>query len=293
METIPAKRIVTRTKTSEWFGADYNMNIYRGCSHGCIYCDSRSNCYRVDDFDRIKAKEDALRIIRDDLRRIRRRGVVATGAMSDPYNPFEESMQLTRNALALIDAFHFGVAIDTKSPLVVRDTDILGDIGRYRPAIVKMTITTDDDTLCRKIEPNVAPSSERFGALRQLADEGIFCGILMMPILPDISDTGGNIQGIVRMAAMSGARFVYPALGLSMRDGQREYLYAQLDAHFPGLREKYEKRYGKRYQCPSPKAKKLWDIFRTECIRHGLLYQMGDIVRASRLPCEGNQLTLF
>jgi DNA repair photolyase len=159
MEYISAKTIVTSTKNSAWFGVEYNMNIYKGCCHGCIYCDSRSDCYRLDDFDRVRTKENALSIIRDELRRKSKTGVVGTGAMSDPYNPFEEELQLTRHSLELINAYKFGVAIATKSPLVTRDIDILRNIKEHSPTLVKITITTVNDELCKKIEPNVAVSS--------------------------------------------------------------------------------------------------------------------------------------
>ena len=293
IEKVPAKTIVTRTKSVEWFGAEYNMNIYRGCCHGCIYCDSRSLCYRNYDFGRVKVKEDALRVIRDDLKSRRRRGVVATGAMSDPYNPLERELLISRHALELLHAFGFGVAIATKSTLVVRDIDLLQDIGRRHRALVKMTITAADDGLCRRIEPFVSPSSERFEALRKVAEGGVFCGVLMMPILPFIGDSKENVAEIVEKAADCGARFIYASFGLSMRDGQREYLYAALDRHFPGLSRKYAERYGSRYQCPSPNARKLWDVFRTACVRRGVLYNMADIVTASRHEGEMPQRELF
>jgi len=178
MDYVPAKTIVTRTKSSAWFGIDYNMNIYRGCCHGCIYCDSRSDCYRIDDFDTVKAKQNALQIIRNDLRRKVRTGVVGTGSMSDPYNPFERELQLTRHALELIDAYGFGAAIATKSDLLLRDIDILQSIQQHSPVLCKLTITTADDTLCKKIEPHVANSTKRFAALEQLAKAGLlraFC----------------------------------------------------------------------------------------------------------------------
>ncbi len=159
MEYIPAKTIITRSKRPEyWFGTEYNMNIYKGCCHGCIYCDSRSNCYGVEAFDTVRAKENALEIIRDELRRKTKRGVIATGAMSDPYNPFEEKLLLTRHALELCNAFEFGVAIATKSTLLERDIDVLCDIKEHSPVLCKVTITTCDDSLAKKLEPGVNPS---------------------------------------------------------------------------------------------------------------------------------------
>lgn len=293
MEYIPAKTIVTRTKSSAWFGADYNMNIYKGCCHGCIYCDSRSDCYRVEDFDRVRAKEDALRVIRDDLRRKVKTGVVATGAMSDPYNPFERELKLTRHALELVHAYDFGIAIATKSPLVTRDMDVLSDIKAHSPVIVKMTITTADDGLCARLEPNAAVSGERFKALKELSDKGIYCGVLLMPILPFINDTKENIIEIVRKAKESGARFVYPAFGVTLRANQREHFYAKLDEEFPGVKAQYIKQFGDRYQCTSPKVKELWPVFKAECERLGLLHEMRHIVGSYKQGYEAPQISFY
>ena len=293
MELIPAKNIVFRTKKpAAWFGADYNMNIYRGCTHGCIYCDSRSSCYRNPDFDTIRVKQDALRIIRDDLNRKVRHGVVATGAMSDPYNPLERDLKLTRNALELLNAYGFGVAVDTKGVLVTRDKDILQDVKRHSPVIVKITITTSDDDLCAKIEPGAPSTDERFAALRTLSESGIYCGVLMMPILPYINDTEENIEDIVRRAKEAGAKFVYPAFGMTLREGNREYYYERLNELFPALNEIYRKRFGTRYSCTSPKAKSLWNVFVDACDRHGLCYDMKAITFQYKLGYE-KQLTLF
>lgn len=292
MEYFHAKTIVHRTKNQAWFGCEYNMNIYRGCCHGCIYCDSRSECYHVGDFPTVKAKQDALKIIRDDLRRKIKPGVVATGSMSDPYNPFERELLLTRHALELIAAYGFGVAIATKSPLICRDADILAEIRPQAPVIAKITITAADDALAKKIEPCAAPSSERFAAIEALAKNGIFTGVLLMPVLPYITDTPENIRNIVRAAAQSGARFIYAAMGMTMRQGQREYFFGELDSGFPGLREKYQRRFGLDYECPSPRAAELWELFKRECADAGLLYRMSDIIAAYRSGYE-TQLRFF
>lgn len=297
-EAVPvifAKTILTKVKDgSQWFGVDYNMNIYRGCSHGCIYCDSRSSCYRNDDFDRVKVKENALAVIRENLRSRRRSpGVIATGAMSDPYNPLERELRLTRGALELIASAGFGVAIDTKGDLVVRDADVLRQIGRNSPAVVKITITTADEDLCAKIEPNAPSSRSRFAALRCLSRAGVYCGVLMMPLLPLVNDTPENVLAVLRAAADAGARFVYPGFGLSMRDGQREYLHEKLDDISPGLGVRYARVFGDRYRCPSPRARELSAIFASECERLGLLYRMPDIVAGYRKGYGGRQSTLF
>jgi DNA repair photolyase len=289
MEYIRAKNIVTATKSTDWFGAEYNMNIYRGCCHGCIYCDSRSDCYRVENFDAVRAKEDALSIIRSDLRSKRKTGVVSMGAMSDPYNPFEEELRLTRGALEIIGEFGFGVAIATKSGLAARDAGVLAGIGKQSAAIVKITVTTLDDRLCGIIEPNAPVSSKRFEALAELARNGVFAGILLMPLLPFINDTVQNVLGIVRRAAEVGARFIYPGFGVTLRDSQREYFYRQLVLHFPGIKEKYIEKYGNVYSCGVPDYKRLYGAFAAGCEKYGILYKMGDIVRAYK-PNRQEQL---
>lgn len=295
MEWIPAKTIVTRCKDTSWFGCDYNMNIYKGCCHGCIYCDSRSACYGVEEFDRVRAKDQALRIVRDDLRRKALRGVVATGAMSDPYNPFEEELQLTRHALELISAYGFGAAVATKSPLVLRDADVLEEIAQQAPVLIKITVTTADNVLCRKLEPHVAPASERFFALRGLAERGLFTGVLLMPVLPFLEDSEENVLTVVETARANGARFVYPAFGVTLRQNQREYFLEKLDALFPGqkLADKYRARYGERYKCVSPAARRLWKVFSQACDDAGLLYRMPEIIRAYRSGYEQEQLSLY
>jgi len=293
MDYIPAKTIVTQVRKHNWFGIDYNMNIYRGCSHGCIYCDSRSLCYKIENFDTICAKQDALRIIRDDLLKKRKRGVVCTGAMSDPYNPLEEKHKLTRNALELLNAYRFGVVISTKSQLVCRDKNILLDIQAHSPVLVKITITTGDDNLCKIVEPNAPLSSSRFSAIKTLTDDGVYTGVLMMPLLPFIEDTEENIVNIIHNAKENGARFIYPAIGMTLRAGNREYFYEKLDKHFPGIKEKYIKKYGERYNCTAPIVRRLWNIFTSECKRLDLRYEMKDIIIDYKRGYTAKQLKLF
>lgn len=293
MEYIKAKQIVTKNRDSSWFGMDYNMNIYRGCCHGCIYCDSRSSCYRIEDFDKVKAKENALAIIRDDLRRKTRTGVVGTGSMSDPYNPLEKECRLTRNAMELIDAFGFGTGVATKSPMVTRDIDILKTIKEHSPVLVKITITAADDELSKRIEPYAPVSSERFEAIRKLSSAGIFCGIFLMPVLPFLTDTQNNILEIVNRGAEAGAKFIYPAFGVTLRENQREYFFDHLDQEYPGMKEKYIKRFGNRYQCSSPYAKKLYHSMAAACVEKKIFYTMSDIILAYKRGYEYEQMTLF
>lgn len=296
MEYIPAKTIVTKTKApSQWFGIDYNMNIYKGCCHGCIYCDSRSDCYQVSNFDEVRVKENALQIIRDDLRRKVKSGVVGTGAMSDPYNPYEKELQLTRHALELCDAFEFGAAIATKSTLLERDVDVLQSIAEHSPVLLKVTVTTSDDELARKIEPHTAVSSERFRMIEALSRNGLYTGILLMPVLPFLEDHMENVGEIIRMAEDAGAKFIYPAFGMTLRGNQREWYYQKLEELFPeqGLAEKYRKRYGNYYECRSPRAKELWHYLAEECGKRGIAYQMRDIIGQYKRKYRVEQLSLF
>ena len=296
MEYIPAKTIVTKTKTpSKWFGIDYNMNIYKGCCHGCIYCDSRSDCYQIDDFDRIRIKENALQIIRDDLRRKTRSGVVGTGSMSDPYNPLEQKHLFTRHALELCDAFGFGAAIATKSTLMERDMDILQSIAEHSPVLLKVTITTANDRLAGKIEPRVSLPGKRFQMIETLSRSGLYTGILLMPVLPFLEDNVENIGEIIRRTEAAGARFIYPAFGMTLRGNQGDWYYQKLSELFPGqnLCEKYRKQYGNYYECRSPKAKKLWEYFSKECENRKLAYRMEDIIHQYKKAYQTEQLCLF
>ncbi len=294
MEYIPAKSIVSGyAENNQWFGVNYNMNIYRGCSHGCIYCDSRSEVYGIERFDEVRAKENALDLIASELRAKRKKGVVGTGAMSDPYNPYEKKHNLTRGALTLLDRYGFGAAIATKSDLVTRDIDILKRIAVHSPALIKMTVTAADDALCHKIEPNAAPSSERFGAIARLSEAGIFSGILMMPVLPFIEDTEENITGIIKLAHESGAKFIYPAFGVTLRQNQRQWFYKMLDTRFPAAREKYIKRFGNDYACHSPNADALWTVFRKKCDSLGMPYEMRDIISGYKQGYDDPQISMF
>lgn len=295
MEYIPAKHLLHRNKSTEWFGTDHTMNLYRGCCHGCLYCDSRSFCYKNPDFDRVKAKADALRILRDDLARKVKPAFITMGSMSDPYNPFEESLQLTRHALELIDAYQCGVAAATKSDLITRDVDLYQSIQSRSPVICKLTVTTTDDDLAAKIEPHAPPPSKRLEALEVLSGAGVFAGVLLMPVLPFVEDSAENVLSVVDSVARAGARFVYAAFGVTMREGQREYFLNGLDRAFSGERigEKYRKKYGSRYSCASPRARELWEVFSARCQELGLLYEMRHIISAATRSYRDRQLSFF
>lgn len=215
MEYIDAKTILSGyTDDSSWFGNNYNMNLYKGCAHGCIYCDSRSECYRIEEFDRVRAKKNALETLERDLISKRKKGVIGLGAMSDTYNPFEKQLQITRGALKLIDKYRFGVGIATKSDLIRRDIDVFKSIMQHSPVLLKMTITSVDDEMCKIIEPNVCSSSKRFATIRELSDNGIYAGVLLMPVLPFILDTPENILSIVDKTHESGGKFIYGGFGV-------------------------------------------------------------------------------
>lgn len=294
MRFVPVKTILSAySEGNSWFGDNYNMNIYRGCCHGCIYCDSRSECYQVDNFDEVRAKENTLSILERELRTKRKKGIVGTGAMSDPYNPFEAKYKLTGGALELIDKYGFGASVLTKSDLVIRDIDIFKRIRSHSPAVVKFTITTYDDELCRKIEPNVTPSSKRFDAIRKISGAGIFTGIHMWPMLPFINDTEENVKLIVKAAAESGASFVSPYFGVTLRQNQRLYFYEQIDRLFPGAKQKYISTYGNQYECSCPYERELYSVFKEECKRYGLLYKMSDIRERLKSKYKNEQISLF
>ncbi len=294
MEFIPAKTILSGYATGNaWFGNNYTMNIYKGCCHGCIYCDSRSECYRVDNFDEVRAKENALALIAHELKSKRRTGIIGTGAMSDPYNPFEKESRLTRGALELINAHRFGVSIATKSDLITRDIEVLKSIKSHSPVLIKITITTANDILCKKIEPNVAEASKRFSAIKELSENGIFTGILLMPVLPFLVDNENNISEIIRLAYENGAKFIYPLFGVTLRQNQRAWYYKKLDEHFPGMKQRYINQFGNAYECRSPEAKKLNQLFQEECDKFGILYNMEDIISGYKHGYGDNQLSLF
>ena len=293
IEYVPAKTLITAHKNHpHWFEYDYNMNIYRGCCHGCIYCDSRSDCYRIEDFDRVRVKENALQTINSDLLSKRKSGIVATGSMSDPYNPLEKTLNLSRGALELFNRYLYGAAIFTKSNLIARDTDILSEISSHSSVLCCISITCASDDLSRKIEPHAPPSSARFAAVRALSDAGIYVGVLLSPILPFITDDNENIRTTVKMARDAGAKFVYSTLGVTLRANQRKYYYDRLDELFPGVKYRYLRGYENRYVCNSRDIPGTQKIFAEQCAGTEMVYKMRDIIKGYR-GHEPEQLSLF
>ena len=266
------------------------MNLYRGCSHGCIYCDSRSKCYQMNhDFEDIEVKENALELLEAALRRKRKRCMIGTGAMTDPYIPLEKKLGYTRKALLLIEKYGFGVALQTKSDLVLRDLDILRRINEKTKAVVQMTLTTADEKLCRIIEPNVSTANERFEALKALRNAGIPTVVWLCPVLPFINDTEENIRNILGMCVEAGVRGVLCfGMGLTLREGNREYFYRQLDIHFPRLKERYIRTYGNNYVVDSPRSTELMRLYHRICEENGILHNNDQIFEYLRKFEEKN-----
>ena len=291
MEFIEAKTILTKVKGSKsWYGIDYNMNLYKGCSHGCIYCDSRSNCYQIKNFNIVRGKLNAISTLERELSR-KEKGVIGMGSMSDPYNPQEKKYEITRDALKLIQKYNYGVSIDTKSDLVLRDIDCLKEISKKNNVIVKFTITTASDELSKKIELHVCPSSKRFAAIKKLSDNGIFVGIMINPVLPFITDSAENIRSLVRLAHESGAKFIHTYMSMTLRDNQRDYYYSKIDKE---IKKRYIETYKESYLCYPLNAKMLYRIFMEECEKCGILYKMDDIIKAYKKEVLDNtQLSLF
>ena len=289
IKEIRAKVLLSHVKQPDtWFGLKYNMNLYRGCQHQCIYCDSRSECYRIENFNtEVLVKANAIELLEKELARKRVKGTIGTGSMNDPYMPLEEDVNLTGRALKVIARFGFPVHVVTKSDLVLRDLDTLCEINT-RFAAVSFTITTADDELAKKLEPGAPLVSARFGAMRVLSDHGIHTGITMMPILPFIEDDEENIRQIVEEAHAHGAAYITPWFGMSLRDRQRAYYYGKLDKLFPGLRQKYERMFGEQYHCAVPNADQLSKVFSELCDRYGIATRMKRYE-----PETGTQMRLF
>lgn len=267
MHFVDAKGILTGS------GGHYGMNIYRGCSHGCIYCDSRSRCYQfTHPFEDIEVKRNAPELLEAALKSKRKKSMIGTGAMSDPYMHCEEKLRLTRRCLQIILQYGFGAAVQTKSDRILQDIDLLDEINKKTKCVVQMTLTTFDDDLCRIIEPNVCSTKRRIDVLMEMKKRGIPTVVWLTPILPFINDTEENIKAILDECIRVGVKgIICFDMGLTLRDGDREYYYAALDKHFPGMKKRYMERYGNSYELPSPKAKELMTIFMNICKAHGIL----------------------
>ena len=278
--------------------AQNGMNIYWGCSHGCIYCDARSTCYQMEHpFEDIEVKINAPMLLEQALRKKRKRCMIGTGAMSDPYLHLEKKLGLTRRCIELIDAYGFGLAIQTKSDLILRDLDLLKSINQKTKCVVQMTLTTFDEMLCKKLEPNVCTTARRIEVLNIMKEEGIPTVVWMTPILPFINDTKDNIQHLLDACKQADVYGIITfGLGLTLRDGDRQYFYRKLDEHFPGVKEQYINRYGNAYELPIPKERELYAMLQQECKAAGMEWRSDvifDYMRWFEDRQTGEQLSLF
>lgn len=289
MHDIQAKSILS---------ARNGMNLYRGCTHGCIYCDARSTCYQMEHvFEDIAVKVNGPELLEQALRRKRNKCMIGTGAMSDPYLHAEEKLGLTRRCLELIDEYGFGLAIQTKSDLILRDLDLLKRINQKTKCVVQITLTTYDEDLCRILEPNVCTTKRRAEVLNIMKEEGIPTICWMTPILPFINDTEENIRGILNYCKQAGTYGILQfGIGLTLRDGDRQYFYSKLDEHFPGMKERYISAYGNAYELPVPNEKNLMKIVEEECKKHHMVYDAGTLFHYMMQfedKQAGEQLSLF
>lgn len=273
-----------------------SINIYRGCTHGCIYCDSRSTCYQFNHaFEDIEVKKNADELLESILKRKRNKCMISTGSMSDPYMPIENELKLTRKCLEIIDKYGFGATIITKSDLILRDLDLLKSINKKSKCVVQMTMTTYDEELCKKLEPNVCTTKRRFEVLKILHENNIPTIVWLTPILPFITDTKENINGILDYCIQANVKgIICFSMGMTLREGSREYYYKKLDKIYPGIKEKYQKHYGNSYNITSKHNKDLMDIFKKTCKQHGMIYNPYECFKyTSEFEEKSNQLTLF
>jgi len=288
MEFINAVKIIQSMSGEGWFASTHNMNIYRGCNQGCIYCDSRSSCYQIKDFDSIKVKENAPTKVEVELSRKRKKGVISMGGMSDPYNYLEKDLEYTRSIFGSIYRNGFGVSCITKSDLILRDIDKYKKINEVNAVCIGVTITTADDRLASRIERNITSSSKRFDIIKQFREEGIYSGVLMMPILPFINDTVDNIKSIVKKAHEANANFIYPSFGVTLRDNQRLYFFEKIGED---LTQKYIEEFKEDYMCVSPNKDQLVKVFKQECKKYGIVYKMSDIIKGIKGNNKTDQLS--
>ena len=274
------------------------MNIYRGCSHGCIYCDARSTCYQMNhDFEDIEVKINAPALLERALKSKKKKCMIGTGAMSDPYIPLEMDLGLTRQCLELIDYYGFGLAIQTKSDRILRDLNLLKSINTKAKCVVQMTLTTYDEELCKKLEPAVCTTKRRAEVLNIMRDEGIPTVVWMSPILPFINDTRENIEGLLSYCNLAKVKGILQfGMGLTLRDGDRQYYYQQLERFLPGMVERYIRTYQEQYELPSPNEKELMDLLIGECKKNQMMYRARDIfeyMHRYESKMDGQQLSLF
>lgn len=276
--------------------AHNGMNLYRGCTHGCIYCDSRSRCYQMNhDFEDIEVKQNAPWLLEKALRSKRKKCMIGTGAMCDPYMHCEEQLGLTRRCLEIIDHYGFGLAIQTKSDRILRDLELLKSINQKAKCVVQMTLTTYDEELCKILEPNVCTTRKRYEALQIFRENGIPTVVWLSPILPFINDTKENIEGILDYCISAEVRgIICFGMGMTLREGDREYFYAALDRHFPGMKERYRQKYGYSYEISSERSRELTKIFKSRCRENNIICDLDACFQyLQEFPEQYTQLSLF
>ena len=285
-----------KVKAKGILSAANGMNIYRGCQHGCIYCDARSKCYQMNHrFEDIEVKENAPELLENALKRKRRKCMIGTGAMSDPYIPLEKELKLTRRCLEIINRYGFGVTVQTKSASVMRDIDLFTKINDKSKAVLQMTLTTADESLCRIIEPNVSVTKERFETLKAFHENGIPSVVWFSPFLPFINDTKENIDGLLKYCIDAKIRgIICFGIGLTLRDGDREYFYSRLDKHFPNMKERYIYTYGNSYQLTSSNNNVLLNRISEVCRNHGIMFGVENVFSyLHKFESKAEQLSLF
>lgn len=298
MDQLFQNKNVHFVKAKGILSAKNGMNLYRGCSHGCIYCDSRSSCYRMlHDFEDIEVKENAVELLEETLKRKRKKCMIGTGSMTDPYIPLELKIENVKKSLDLIYKYGFGFTLITKSDMILRDLDLLKKINEKAKCVVQITLTTYDEDLCRKIEPNVSTTKKRFEVLKKLRDAGIPTVVWLCPILPFINDTVENINGLLDYCIEAKVHgIICFGIGMTLREGSREYFYQQLDKLFPHMKEKYICTFGNRYELISPNNRSLMELFHRKCSQHGILHNNREIFEYLNAFDEKNstsQLSLF
>ncbi len=290
MHFVEAKGILTTN------GGRCGMNIYRGCSHGCIYCDSRSKCYQfTHPFEDIEVKQNAPMLLEAALKSKRKKCMIGTGSMSDPYMHCETELELTRKCIEIIHRYGFGLAIQTKSDRILRDIDLMDDINKDTKCVVQMTLTTYDDKLCSILEPNVCNTKRRLEVIKMMQERGIPTIVWITPILPFINDTEENVRQILEACAKVGVKGIIDfGMGLTLREGDREYFYAALDKHFPGMKKRYIETYGNAYDLSSPDSGKLTGILKEICMENNMMYKPDDCFRyMNEFPEKYKQMSLF
>jgi DNA repair photolyase len=283
IQFVDAKQILVRNKSPEnWFGVHFNINVYRGCQHDCIYCDSRSDCYQIESFGDLIVKRNADILLEKTLRSRKRKVTIGTGSMSDPYIPAEKHIRLTQKILSVIKDCEYPLHIVTKSDMIMRDIDILREINKVFLSVC-FTITTVSEGLAQKIEPRAPSPLRRLQAIELLSSHGIYCGVLYQPILPYLTDTQENIHDTVKQVADAGGKFIIPWFAVTTRKGQREYFFEKLAEISPEVARQYREKFSDLYVCNCPRAKELYRYFEEICREYNICYKMSEIQNFQKL----------